>query len=227
VTAVSLDQIYQTSQKMPQYIVVEGPIGVGKTALSKRLAQTFRYQTLLEDADDNPFLTRFYENRQSMALQTQLFFLFQRAKQLQSMRQGDLFEPIRVADFLMEKDRLFARQNLDDDEYLLYEQVYTHLTIDTPKPDLVIYLQAPVDVLQQRIHKRGRAYERYIDNRYLSEINEAYTRFFYFYDDSPLLIVNATEIDFVNNERDYQQLVEFILANQKGRHYFNPVSLRL
>ena len=149
----------------PGFIVVEGPIGVGKTSLARRLAETFGSELLLEGAADNPFLERFYRNPRSAAMQTQLFFLLQRAQQMQELRQADMFEPVRVADFLMDKDRLFARLTLDNEEYKLYEQVYSHLTIDVPKPDLVIYLQAPVDVLMKRIGKRGIAYERAMESR--------------------------------------------------------------
>jgi deoxyadenosine/deoxycytidine kinase len=207
------------------FIVVEGPIGVGKTTLAKRLAESFGSDLLLEGADENPFIERFYQDQKSAALQTQLFFLFQRARQLQDLRQADMFRPVRVADFIMEKDRLFAQMTLDEEEYKLYEQVYEHVTIDAPTPDLVIYLQAPVNVLVKRVAKRGRDYERYIDADYLSRINESYTRFFYDYTASPLLIVNAAELDLVNNESDYQMLLEQIHRTHSGRHYFNPASL--
>jgi deoxyguanosine kinase len=207
------------------FIVVEGPIGVGKTTLAKRLAQSFGSDVLLEGAEENPFLERFYQDPRSAALQTQLFFLFQRARQIQELRQTDMFRPVRVADFIMEKDRLFAELTLDEDEFKLYQQVYEHVTIDAPTPDLVIYLQAPVDVLLKRVNKRGRDYERQIDAEYLERIVESYTRFFYDYAQSPLLIVNATEIDLVNNEADYQLLLEQIHKTRSGRHYFNPAPL--
>lgn len=207
------------------YIVVEGPIGVGKTTLAKRLAQSFGSDVLLEAAEENPFLERFYQDPRSAALQTQLFFLFQRARQLQELRQTDMFRPVRVADFIMEKDRLFARMTLDDEEYKLYEQVFDHVTLDAPTPDLVIYLQAPVEVLLKRVARRGRHYERHIEADYLARIAESYTRFFYDYSQSPLLIVNATEIDLASNEADYQLLLEQIQRARSGRHYFNPVPL--
>ena len=207
------------------YIVVEGPIGVGKTTLAKRLAESFGSDVLLEGADENPFLERFYQNPRSAALQTQLFFLFQRARQLQELRQTDMFRPVRVADFIMEKDRLFAQMTLDEDEYKLYEQVYEHVTLDAPVPDLVIYLQAPVDVLMKRVNKRGRQYEKFMDQAYLERIVQSYTRFFYDYSLSPLLIVNATEIDLVSNNSDYQLLLEQIKRTRSGRHYFNPAPL--
>jgi deoxyguanosine kinase len=207
------------------FIVVEGPIGVGKTTLAKRLAQSFSSDVLLEGAEENPFLERFYQDPRSAALQTQLFFLFQRAQQIQDLRQADMFQPVRVADFIMEKDRLFAEMTLDEDEFKLYQQVYQHVTVDAPTPDLVIYLQAPVDVLLKRVAKRGRNYERYIDAAYLERIVASYTRFFYDYAQSPLLIVNAAEIDLVNNESDYQLLLEQIHKTRSGRYYFNPAPL--
>jgi len=207
------------------FIVVEGPIGVGKTTLAKRLAESFGSDLLLEGADENPFIERFYQDPKSAALQTQLFFLFQRARQLQELRQADLFRPVHVADFIMEKDRLFAQMTLDDEEFKLYEQVYSHVTVDAPTPDLVIYLQAPVNVLVKRVSKRGRDYERHMDADYLDRINESYTRFFYDYNAAPLLIVNAAELDLVNNESDYQLLLEQINKTQSGRRYFNPASL--
>jgi deoxyadenosine/deoxycytidine kinase len=207
---------------LPRFIAVEGPIGVGKTSLTKRLATSLNYETFLEAPERNPFLERFYQNRKQAALQTQLFFLFERARQIQELRQGDMFEPIRVADFLLEKDRLFAEINLDADEMVLYEKIYEHLTIDAPPPDLVIYLQAPVDVLLDRIHTRGISSEQAIERSYLSQLVDAYTQFFHYYDQSPLLIVNAAEIDLVNNENDYERLLEYLKTVTRGRHYYNP-----
>jgi deoxyadenosine/deoxycytidine kinase len=174
----------------PRFIAVEGPIGVGKTTLAKRLADHFNYQMLFEQAEQNPFLERFYRNARQSALATQLFFLFQRAQQIQDVRQGDLFAGAQVADahvadFLMAKDRLFARINLDADEYALYEKVYHQLTLDMPAPDLVIYLQAPTDVLLQRIRLRGIGYEQSIEQSYLEKINAAYSEFFLYYDGAP------------------------------------------
>lgn len=209
-------------RKPPAYIAVEGPIGVGKTTLTRRLAETFNYETLLEDAEDNPFLERFYRNRREGALATQLFFLFQRAQKMQQLRQAELFSPVRVADFLIEKDPLFARVNLDSDEFLLYDKVYQKLTIDAPRPDLVIYLQASTDVLLDRIEQRGIAAEKTIDRGYLEQLNEVYSEFFLYYDGAPLLIVNASMIDIARGDRDYEQLVDYLLDIRSGRHYFNP-----
>lgn len=211
------------SSSIPRYIAVEGPIGVGKTSLAKRLAKSFNYEILLEKSEENPFLERFYHDPKQMALATQLFFLFQRAQQIQDLRQDDMFEPVRVADFLMEKDRLFARENLDNDEFELYEKVYDHLTIDAPRPDLVIYLQAPANILVERIQKRGIPAESLIEHHYLENLIDAYTNFFHYYDKSTLLVVNSSEIDLVNSDDDYEQLLDFILTTRKGsRNYFNP-----
>jgi len=213
-----------SSADHPRYIVVEGPIGVGKTSLCQRLADHLGAEALLEKAEENPFLERFYQNPRHTALPTQLFFLFQRAQQIQNVRQSDMFTaPVRVADFLMEKDRLFAQITLDDDEFRLYEQVYSSLTLDTPLPDLVIYLQAPLATLMERVHKRGRKIERGIDPAYLQKLLDAYTRFFYYYSDTPLLIVNAAELDLVNNQQDFELLLDRITNIKSGRHYFNPV----
>ena len=211
----------------PGYIVVEGPIGVGKTSLARRLAESFESDLLLEGAAENPFLERFYQDPRSGALPAQLFFLFQRARQIQAMRQADMFQPVRVADFLMEKDRLFAEVTLDAEELKLYEQVYNHLAVDAPVPDLVIYLQAPEDILLKRIARRGIKYERRIDAHYLRRLSEAYARMFLNYEAAPLLIVNAAHIDLVDNDDDYAALLEQILVAGKGRHYFNPMSATL
>ena len=216
-----------STDNKPGFIVVEGPVGVGKTTLAKRLAESFNTDLLLEGADENPFLNGFYENKNNVAFQTQLFFLFQRAQQMQDLRQADMFRPVHVADFIMEKDRLFAELTLDDEEFKLYQQVYQHLTIDAPVPDLVIYLQASVDVLRKRIANRGREYERAMNKEYLNKLNESYARFFYDYNQSPLLIVNAEEIDLVNNENDYMLLLEQIRRVKSGRHYFNPATYSL
>ena len=206
----------------PAFIAVEGPIGVGKTTLAKKLASSFNYETLLEDTEENPFLENFYRNRKQAALATQLFFLFQRAQKIQDMRQADIFEPVRVSDFLVEKDPLFARINLEREEFQLYEKVYQQMTIDAPRPDLVIYLQASTDVLLSRINSRGLASEQGIDRDYLERLNEVYSEFFLYYDGAPLLIVNASQIDLVNGESDYKHLVDYMLDIHSGRHYFNP-----
>ena len=209
-------------RKPPPFIAIEGPVGVGKTNLARKLAASLNYNTLLESAEDNPFLEKFYRNRKQAALATQLFFLFERAQKIQDMRQADIFEPVRVANFLIEKDPLFARVNLEREEFQLYQKVYQQLTIDAPRPDLVIYLQASPDVLLTRIENRGIPYEQAIDRDYLERLNEVYSEFFLYYDGAPLLIVNASEIDLANGESDYRHLVDYLLDISSGRHYFNP-----
>jgi deoxyguanosine kinase len=206
-----------------RFIVLEGPIGVGKTVLATRLASTLKAELVLERADENPFLERFYKNPRAGALPAQLYFLFQRAQQLAALKQQDLFAPLRVADYLIEKDRLFARATLDDEEYRLYEQVHAKLAVDAPKPDLVIYLQAPVDVLLARIARRGLQYEQYIDRGYLERLNDAYARFFHEYDATALLIVNAADIDPVNRDDDFEELLAAIKRMKRGRLYYNPM----
>ena len=207
---------------VPGYIAVEGPIGVGKTTLARRIADTFDYYVLLEEAELNPFLERFYQNRQQTALATQLFFLFQRVQKITELKQRDMFDQARVADFVLEKDPLFARVNLEPDEFTLYEKVFSKMRVDAPVPDLVIYLQASPDRLLERIDRRGIDAERLIDRQYLEQLNEVYSEFFLYYDAAPLLIVNANEIDLAQGDRDYEQLVDYMLNIKKGRHYFNP-----
>lgn len=206
----------------PRFIAVEGPIGVGKTSLARRLAETLNCEALLEDVAGNPFLERFYHEPGVNALPTQLFFLFQRVHQIREIRQGDMFQPRRVADFLLDKDPLFAQVTLDPEEFRLYQQVYAQLTIDKPVPDLVVYLQAPSETLLARINKRGVAAERAITLDYLERLNEAYAGFFHYYDEAPLLIVNTRDIDLIDNDLDYRRLVEYLLGIKSGRHYYNP-----
>lgn len=213
--------------KKPRFVVVEGPIGAGKTALAGRLAESLSAELVLEDVAGNPFLERFYRDGRSAALPAQMFFLFARARQLEDLRQSSLFNDVRVADYLFAKDRLFAELNLDADELRLYEQVADKLEVEPPAPDLVIYLQANVDSLLERIARRGLAFERFIDRRYLERVTEAYARFFHAYNDGPLLIVNASAIDPVHNEADYEQLFRQIERTTGGRHFFNPVAAAL
>ena len=209
-------------RQLPGFVAIEGPIGVGKTTLARRLAHSFNSDILLEQAEENPFLTRFYQDPARYALQTELFFLFQRAEQLRELKQESLFDRVRVSDFLINKNRLFAEVTLAEDEFAIYDNVYRHLTLDAPTPDLVIYLQAPSPVLRERIARRGLAHEKSISEDYLSRLNDAYARFFHFYDEAPLLIVNASDIDLAESDADYQQLLDYLLDIGKGRHYFNP-----
>ncbi len=207
-----------------RYIVVEGPIGAGKTSLARQIAAQVSGEELFERPEDNPFLARFYEDMARFALPTQLTFLFQRADQLRGVGQFDMFRRATVGDFLLDKDPLFARLNLSDAEYQLYEKVYSHLRPQTPVPDLVIYLQAPVDVLVERVLRRGIGYERSISTEYLARLADAYSRFFYQYDDAPLLIINSERLNFVSNAEHLSLLLARIAAMKSDREFFNLAS---
>ena len=204
-----------------KYIVVEGPIGAGKTSLARQLADHLNADILLEQPEDNPFLPRFYDDMQRFALPTQLTFLFQRVDQLRGLAQVDMFREPTVSDFLLDKDPLFAHLNLSDDEYVLYDKVFRHLKPQTPTPDLVIYLQAPVDTLIERVLRRGVAYERQIPEAYLARLADAYTRFFYQYAEAPLLIVNSERLNFVDNPGHVDLLLDRIRAMRGPREFFN------
>lgn len=212
----------KTNKNLPQYFVIEGPIGVGKTTLAKKLAALLNYPLLLEPVTENPFLDRFYAEGASQALPTQLFFLLQRAKQVQDMPGNDLLERAIIADFMIEKDDLFATLTLDPAELALYRQIHSSLQLVPPKPDLVIYLQAPARVLQQRVFRRGIDFEQSIHIDYLDALADSYTEFFHYYDDAPVLIVNAAEIDFANNDEHFNALLEQILHMDGTRQFFNP-----
>ena len=210
-----------------RYIAIEGPIGVGKTALARRLAEALSAELVLEEVDENPFLERFYRDGRSAALPAQMFFLFARARQIEGMRQSDLFAATRISDYLFTRDRLFAELNLDTEELKLYDQIVANLDIEPPVPDLVIYLQASVDALMQRLARRNASHDRFVERSYLEKLTDAYARYFHTYDDGPLLIVNASVIDPVNNDADFQQLFQQIERTTGGRHFFNPVAAAL
>ncbi len=217
----------KTSANASRYIAIEGPIGVGKTALAKRLADSMSADLVLEEVDENPFLERFYRDGRSAALPAQMFFLFARARQIEDLRQSDLFSSVRISDYLFTRDRLFAELNLDPEELKLYDQIADNLAVEAPVPDLVIYLQASVDALMQRLVRRNSNYDRFVDRAYLEKLTDAYARFFHEYADGPLLIVNASQIDPVNNDADYEQLFQQIERTTGGRHFFNPVAAAL
>lgn len=204
------------------YIVVEGPIGSGKTTLAKMLVERFPVDYLSEKAEANPFLPRFYQDAQRYGLPTQLFFLFQRANQIKDLNQRDMFAKPIVADFFLEKDPIFARLNLDDEEYALYHQIYHHLQIQAPKPDLVIYLQTPIDALMERIEERSISYEQEIPREYIERLANAYSEFFHSYDASPVLIVNNEKLNILKNQSAFELLLNRIEQIKGQREFFNP-----
>lgn len=204
------------------YIVVEGPIGSGKTTLAKMLVDAFPVDYLSEKAEANPFLPRFYQDAQRYSLPTQLFFLFQRANQIKDISQRDMFANPIVADFFLEKDPIFARLNLDDEEYALYHQIYHHLQLKAPRPDLVIYLQTPIDALMERIEERNVSYEQEIPREYIERLANAYSEFFHNYDASPVLIVNNEKLNILKNKEAFDLLLSRVDQIKSQREYFNP-----
>jgi deoxyadenosine/deoxycytidine kinase len=204
-----------------RYIAVEGPIGAGKTTLARRLADRLGGEPLLENPDANPFLPRFYEDRERYALPTQLFFLFQRFDQLRAMAQHDLFARVWVADFLLEKDPLFAGLTLRGDEFALYQRLYEALAPRAPRPDLVIYLQAGTRTLAERVRRRAVEYESTIDEDYLAQLGDAYARFFHHYDEAPVMAVNSEHLDFAASDADLELLLEHVAAMRGRRAFFN------
>jgi deoxyadenosine/deoxycytidine kinase len=205
----------------PRYVAVEGPIGAGKTSLARRLAERLGADVLLEQPGENPFLARFYQDMARYALPTQLFFLFQRARQLEPLAQPDMFGRPVVADFLLDKDPLFARITLSGDELALYQRIYEALRPRAPAPDLVVYLQAGPETLVERVRRRGAAYERGIGEEYLALLAEGYARFFYHYAAAPVLIVNSENLNFVARDADFELLVERMLGMKSRREFFN------
>ncbi|MGA8752098.1 deoxynucleoside kinase [Candidatus Deferrimicrobium sp.] len=212
-----------TDPKTPRYIAIEGPIGVGKSSLAKILAQKYASRLVKEEVGGNPFLERFYENPRKFAFQTQLFFLLSRYRQQRELAQGDLFEAGLVCDYILAKDKIFALINLEDDEILLYESIYKLLVSTLHKPDLVIYLQARPEVLLSRVRKRGIAYERNISLDYLRTLSDAYNEYFFHYNETPLLVVNTSEIDFVESPRDLEHLVREVKSVKRGTQHYIPL----
>ena len=206
------------------YIAIEGPIGVGKTSLAKLLAKELGARLVLEDFEDNPFLPDFYNDPERFGFQTQLFFLLQRYRQQQDLRQVDMFQKLLITDYMFVKDRLFASLNLDDKEMHLYDTVASLLERNIIRPDLVIYLQADTDVLMKNIAKRGRNMERNVTWEYIDALNQVYTEYFFRYQDTPLVIINTDNIDFVENEKDLKEVIDYIRQPVSGTKFFNPVS---
>jgi len=215
-----------TDPKIPRYIAIEGPIGVGKSSLAKILARKYASRLVKEEVAGNPFLERFYENPRKFAFQTQLFFLLSRYRQQRELAQGDLFEAGLVCDYILAKDKIFALINLEDDEISLYESIYKLLVSTLPKPDLVIYLQARPEVLLSRVRKRGVAYERNISLDYLRTLSDAYNEYFFHYNETPLLVVNTSEIDFVESPRDLEHLVREVKSVKRGTQHYIPLGSR-
>ena len=207
--------------------MVEGPIGVGKTTLTRALSKRFGARSVFEIVEENPFLASFYQDRNKYAFQTQLFFLLSRFKQQQDLFQQDLFSQVTVSDYLFAKDRIFASITLDPNELALYERIYEMLGPRVMKPDLVIYLQARLDVLLTRIKRRGREFERKFDSDYLAELSRTYNDFFHRYDDTPLLVINTSDLDFVDSEKDFEELIRAVGSIRAGTHYYQPLGTRV
>ena len=207
----------------PRFIAIEGAIGAGKTSLVNLLGEQLGAHLVLEDTESNPFISKFYEDREAYSFQTQVFFLLSRYNQYMQLAQRDLFNSVIVIDYLFQRDKVFARLNLEDHEYNLYEQVFNLIDAKAPKPDLVIYLQANTEVLQERVAKRGREYEAFMDPDYLDSVNKAFNNFFFYYSETPLLVINTNEIDFVEKKCDLEELINKINNHKIGREYYNPL----
>jgi len=209
-----------------KYIVVEGPIGVGKTSLAKILANEFQARMIFERIEDNPFLPKFYQSRETYAFQNQTFFLLNRYQQQMELAQHDLFNQNAIADYLFAKDQIFATLTLSAEELSLYQQIYALLNTRVPKPDMVVYLQARPEVLYKRVKKRDKKYERSVTFDYLTEVAQAYNQFFFHYDETPLLVVNTSEIDFVASSKDLADLIKEINNMGSGTQHFIPLGSR-
>ena len=207
----------------PRFIAIEGAIGAGKTSLVNLLGEQYSARLILEDTDSNPFISKFYEDIEAYSFQTQVFFLLSRYNQYMQLAQRDLFDSVVVIDYLFQRDKVFARLNLGDNEYSLYEQIFSLIDAKVPKPDLVIYLQASTEVLQERVAKRGREYEAFMDPDYLDSVNKAFNNFFFYYSETPLLVINTNEIDFVEKKCDLEELINKINNHKIGREYYNPL----
>ena len=207
----------------PRFIAIEGCIGAGKTSLVNLLGKQFDAQTVREVDEENPFISRFYQDRDSFGFQTQIFFLLNRYNQYMNLNQRDLFSSVVLVDYLFQRDRLFATLNLKDQELKLYDQVYSLLSNKVPKPDLVIFLQANTDVLRTRIEKRAREYESFMDPDYLDRVNKKFNNYFFYYSETPLLVINTNEIDFVEKKCDFEELIVKINSHKVGREYYNPL----
>ncbi|MEE9258081.1 MAG: deoxynucleoside kinase [Nitrospinaceae bacterium] len=207
----------------PRFIAIEGAIGAGKTSLAKLLGDEFDARMVLEKDEENPFISMFYQDRETHAFQTQIFFLLNRYNQYLDLAQGDLFNSVTVVDYLFQRNRIFANLTLKEHELRLYDQIYNLLSKNIPKPDLVIFLQAGTDVLRERVEKRGRDYETYMDPEYLDEVNRAFNNFFFYYAETPLLVINTNEIDFVEKKCDLEELINKINNHKIGREYYNPL----
>ena len=207
----------------PRFIAVEGAIGAGKTSLVNLLEQQYSARVILEENDSNPFIAKFYEDQETYSFQTQIFFLLSRYNQYIELAQRDLFNSVVVIDYLFQRDKIFAQLNLEDHEYRLYEQIYNLISSKAPKPDLVIFLQANTEVLLERVSKRGREYESFMDPDYLDSVNKAFNNFFFYYSDTPLLVINTNEIDFVEKKCDLEELINKVNSHKIGREYYNPL----
>jgi deoxyguanosine kinase len=207
----------------PRFIAIEGAIGAGKTSLVNLLGDQYDARLILEDTESNPFISKFYEDKEAYSFQTQVFFLLSRYNQYMQLAQRDLFNSVVVIDYLFQRDKIFARLNLEDHEFSLYEQIFNLIDTKAPKPDLVIYLQASTEVLKERVAKRGREYEAFMDHDYLDSVNKSFNNFFFYYSETPLLVINTNEIDFVEKKCDLDELIKKINSHKIGREYYNPL----